>query len=84
MAENSIEITHLTQRFPDHIAVEDLTMSIKQGEVFGFLGHNGAGKTTTIQMLTTLAKPFSGTATIAGHDLIKDPMGVRKGTLAQL
>jgi ABC-2 type transport system ATP-binding protein len=78
MSANSVEITRLTQRFSSQIAVDDLTMSIKQGEVFGFLGHNGAGKTTTIQMLTTLDKPFSGTARIADHDLLKDPMGVRK------
>lgn len=78
MPENSVEIAHLTQRFSDYVAVDDLTMTIKKGEVFGFLGHNGAGKTTTVQMLTTLAKPFSGSATIAGCDLNKDPMGVRK------
>jgi len=78
MAHNALELTNLTQRFQNHTAVDGLTLSIKPGEVFGFLGHNGAGKTTTIQMLTTLAKPVAGTAKIAGFDLIKDPMGVRR------
>jgi len=53
-------------------------MDIARGEIFGFLGHNGAGKTTTIQMLTTLARPASGTATVAGHDICNNPFEVRR------
>lgn len=73
-----ISITQLTQVFEGAIAVDALTMDIAEGEVFGFLGHNGAGKTTTIHMLTTLLRPSSGTATVAGHDICTDPLAVRR------
>ena len=73
-----ISINRLSQVFDGIPAVDALSMDIGQGEVFGFLGHNGAGKTTTIQMLTTLARPSSGTATVAGHDIITDPLSVRR------
>jgi ABC-2 type transport system ATP-binding protein len=73
-----IDINQLTQTFDGFTAVQSLSMQIEKGEVFGFLGHNGAGKTTTIQMLTTLARPTSGTATINGHDICKDPLSVRR------
>lgn len=78
MTSPMITISHLTQRFEGHTAVEDLTCDIAAGDVFGFLGHNGAGKTTTIHMLTTLAQPTSGTAVIGGHDIQADPIGVRR------
>jgi ABC-2 type transport system ATP-binding protein len=78
MTDPIINISHLTQTFDRFTAVDSLTMGIEKGEVFGFLGHNGAGKTTTIQMLTTLARPTSGTATIAGHDICRDPISVRR------
>ncbi|SFR30166.1 ABC-2 type transport system ATP-binding protein [Lentzea waywayandensis] len=58
-------------------AVRDLTLRVDEGEIVGFLGPNGAGKTTTMRILTTLLRPTSGKATIAGRDLIKDPNGVR-------
>lgn len=73
-----INLDKLTQRFDDRTVVDSLTFSIAEGEVFGFLGHNGAGKTTTLNMLTTLARPASGTASIAGCDLVRDPNGVRQ------
>ncbi|MBY0352588.1 ATP-binding cassette domain-containing protein, partial [Tabrizicola sp.] len=73
-----VALDRLTQRFEDRTIVDALTFSIAEGEVFGFLGHNGAGKTTTLNMLTTLARPASGTATIAGADLVRDPDGVRR------
>nr|WP_321484575.1 ABC transporter ATP-binding protein [uncultured Cohaesibacter sp.] len=57
--------------------MKDLTLTIEDSEIFGFLGHNGAGKITTIHMLTTLAKPTSGSAKVAGHDVLSDPLGVR-------
>jgi ABC-2 type transport system ATP-binding protein len=78
MTDPIINITHLTQTFDGLTAVDALTMSIEKGEVLGFLGHNGAGKTTTIQMLTTLARPASGTASIAGNDICNDPLSVRR------
>ena len=72
MTEYAIELNNLTKKFGDFTAVDDLSLHVKKGEIFGFLGPNGAGKSTTIRMLCTLAKPTSGSATIAGYDLIKD------------
>jgi len=59
-------------------AVQDVTFTVKPGEIFAFLGPNGAGKTTTIQMLTTLLKPTSGSVRIDGLDPAKSPLEVRK------
>ena len=56
----AIKITHLTKHYKDLVAVNDLTLSIEEGELFALLGVNGAGKTTTIKMLSCLAKPTSG------------------------
>lgn len=78
MPEPMIQTIRLTQSFDGVTVVDALSMDIAQGEIFGFLGHNGAGKTTTIQMLTTLARPASGTATVAGHDIGTDPLAVRR------
>lgn len=78
MTDGLIEIQNLSQRFGKVQAVRGLTLSVNRGEVFGFLGHNGAGKTTTVHMLTTLAPPSGGTARIAGHDITKDPLNVRR------
>ncbi|HET6189933.1 MAG TPA: PD-(D/E)XK nuclease family protein, partial [Trebonia sp.] len=59
-------------------AVRGVDLSVEQGEIVGFLGPNGAGKTTTLRMLTTLLSPTAGTATVAGADLLRDPVGVRR------
>ncbi|SPL97626.1 ABC-type multidrug transport system, ATPase component [[Actinomadura] parvosata subsp. kistnae] len=59
-------------------AVRGVDLEVKKGEIFGVLGPNGAGKTTTIRMLSTLIAPDAGTATVAGHDLLKEPAGVRR------
>ncbi len=59
-------------------AVAGVSMEVTRGEIFGFLGPNGAGKTTTLRMLATLLPPSSGAATVAGHDLLRDPGGVRE------
>ena len=78
MTRPALSLNRLTQVFDGITAVDALTMDIAEGEIFGFLGHNGAGKTTTVQMLTTLARPASGSATVAGHDILTDPMAVRR------
>jgi len=75
---NAIELNNLTKKFGDFTAVDDLSLNVKEGEIFGFLGPNGAGKSTTIRMLCTLAKPTSGSATIAGYDLMNDSAMVRE------
>ncbi|MET4781066.1 ATP-binding cassette domain-containing protein [Glaciihabitans sp. UYNi722] len=59
-------------------AVAGVDIDVAEGEIVGFLGPNGAGKTTTLRMLTTLLKPTSGSATVAGHDLLADPVAVRQ------
>ncbi len=68
---------NLGKKYGDYSAVEDLSLEVKEGSIFGFLGHNGAGKTTTISMLTTLILPTSGKAYIGGYDVVKDNLKVR-------
>jgi ABC-2 type transport system ATP-binding protein len=77
-ATPAIETRSLTKRYRAFTAVNSLTITIDQGEIFGFLGPNGAGKTTTIKMLTTVAKPTTGTALINGHDITKDPLHAKQ------
>jgi ABC-type multidrug transport system ATPase subunit len=59
-------------------AVDRLSFTVRRGSIFGLLGPNGAGKTTTLRVLTTLTRPTSGVATVLGHDVVKDPLGVRR------
>lgn len=73
-----ITTQNLTKRFGDNTAVENLTLSIPAGEIFGVLGPNGAGKTTTLRMLTALIKPTSGEATVAGYQIGVDNMQIRQ------
>jgi ABC-2 type transport system ATP-binding protein len=68
----------LTRRFGDLTAVDHLSVSVGEGEIFGLIGPNGAGKTTTIKMLTTLLPPTSGTAEVAGFDIVRRPAMVRR------
>jgi ABC-2 type transport system ATP-binding protein len=68
----------LTRLFNGHTAVDALEIAVEAGEVFGLLGPNGAGKTTTIKMLTTLLPPTSGTATVAGFDIVRQARAVRR------
>lgn len=75
---NAITVNQLTRRFGDFIAVDRLTFDVREGEIFGFLGSNGAGKSTTIRMLCGLMKPTSGTATVGGVDVTRDPEGVKR------
>ncbi len=73
-----LSLDHLTRRFGSNTAADAVTLDVAAGEVFGLLGPNGAGKSTTIKMLTTLLPPTSGTATIAGYDLMRQPAQVRR------
>jgi ABC-2 type transport system ATP-binding protein len=74
----AIDVRGLTRRFGTFVAVDDLSFSVKRGEIFGFLGANGAGKSTTIRMLCGLLKPTSGTAFVGGIDVSRDPEGVKR------
>jgi ABC-2 type transport system ATP-binding protein len=79
MKNNIIEALSLTKIYNQQIkAVDSISFSVEEGELFGFLGPNGAGKTTTIKMLTTLSTVTSGKATVAGHDVAKNPEEIRK------
>jgi ABC-2 type transport system ATP-binding protein len=73
-----IEISGLTRRFGSLTAVDSLNMSVEAGETFGLLGPNGAGKTTAIKMLTTLLRPTSGTAFVAGFSITRQAASVRR------
>jgi ABC-2 type transport system ATP-binding protein len=73
-----IEVSGLTKRFRDRVAVDDLTFTIPRGEVVGLLGPNGAGKTTTMRLLTGYLPATSGTARIAGFDVFEQPMQARR------
>ncbi len=75
---NSVVIEALTKRFGAFVAVDQLNLTVRKGEVFGFLGPNGAGKSTTIRMLCGLLKPTSGHATVAGFDVARAPEAVRQ------
>lgn len=73
-----ISTQNLTKKFGDTMAVDNLTLEVHEGEVFGFLGPNGAGKTTTVRMLTTLIAPTSGTAVVNGHPLGESDIEIRR------
>ncbi len=68
----------LTRRFGNLTAVNEMTISVERGEIFGLLGPNGAGKTTAIKMFTTLLQPTSGAASVAGFDVVRDAASVRR------
>ena len=76
--ENAIVIEGLVKKFGDVLAVNDLNLEIKKGELFGLLGPNGAGKTTTINVLSGLLQPTSGTAYVGGYDVRKDLKKVKE------
>ncbi len=73
-----ITVRGLTKRFDDAVAVDDVSFEVAAGEVYGLLGPNGAGKTTTLRMLATLLRPDGGSATVAGHDVAREPEAVRR------
>jgi ABC-2 type transport system ATP-binding protein len=74
---NAIEVNNLTKKFGDFTAVDNVNFTVKQGEVFGFLGANGAGKSTTIRMLTGILEPTSGDALVGGFSIMKEPDKVK-------
>jgi ABC-2 type transport system ATP-binding protein len=74
---HAIEVEKLTKQFGDLVAVDAVSFNVEDGEIFGLLGPNGAGKTTLIRMLTTLTPPTSGTARVAGLDIVKQADEVR-------
>ncbi|MCU6481816.1 ABC-2 type transport system ATP-binding protein [Arthrobacter silviterrae] len=78
MTDTAISTTALTKRYGSHQALNELTLSVPSGEIFGLLGHNGAGKTTIVNLLTTLMEPSSGTAVIGGHDIATASNQVRR------
>ena len=81
----AVELTGLTKRFGSFTAVDDVSFVVPDGEMFGCLGPNGAGKTTLMRMLTTLVIPTSGSAKIAGFDIVTNPADVRRqiGVISQ-
>ncbi len=74
----AIEVEGLTKYYGEIKAVDHISFEVNEGEIFGFLGPNGAGKTTTVKMLTTILKPTSGKALVAGYDVVKEQRKVRK------
>jgi ABC-type multidrug transport system ATPase subunit len=75
---NAIEMNALTKRFGSFTAVDSLSFNVPKGTIFGFLGPNGSGKSTCIRMLCGLLQPTSGTATVNGHDIVKDSEAVKR------
>jgi ABC-2 type transport system ATP-binding protein len=77
-APAAIEVEHIVKKYGDFTAVDDISFSVKEGEIFGLLGPNGAGKSTLIRMMTTLIPITSGKARIAGHDVAREPNRARR------
>jgi ABC-2 type transport system ATP-binding protein len=75
---NDIEIDSVTKRFEDTLAVDDLSMTVEKGELFGLLGPNGAGKSTLTKMISGMLNPTSGTIIVADHNIQKEPMKVKE------
>ena len=73
-----IEIKHLTKSFGTFKAVDDLSLSVAPGEIFGFLGPNGAGKTTTVKILSGIMRPTSGSVSVAGFDVAASPLEAKR------
>ena len=67
-----IEVRHLTKRYGDTLAVDDLNFTIEKGRIYGFLGPNGAGKSTTMNMITGYLASTDGSVTVNGHDILED------------
>jgi ABC-2 type transport system ATP-binding protein len=76
--ENAVVIDHLTKRFGDFTAVDQVSLTVEKGEIFGFLGANGAGKTTVIRMLCGLLLPTSGKGRVSGFDIFEESEKIKK------
>lgn len=74
----AIDVAHLGKTYDDHRAVDDLSFQVRSGEIFGLLGPNGAGKSTTLRILITLLHPTTGSATVLGHDTVREADVVRR------
>jgi len=75
---DAITVQNLTKRFSDLVAVDNVSFTVRSGEVFGYLGPNGAGKTTTIRILTGITAPTGGSARIFGLDIVSDTIRARR------
>ncbi len=78
MDEIAVKVENLTRAFGEFVAVDNISLKVEKGEVFGFLGPNGAGKSTTIRMLCGLLMPTSGHGTVGGYDVVKEPEKIKK------
>jgi ABC-2 type transport system ATP-binding protein len=74
----AIDVRNLRKVFGDTVAVDDVSFRVAPGEIFGFIGHNGAGKTTTIRMLLGLLAPTRGSASVFGHDIVRESVAIRQ------
>ena len=75
---HAIEVNSLIKKFGDFKAVDNISVQVEEGEIFGFLGPNGAGKSTTMMILTTLLKPTSGNVLVGGYDVMLNAKKVRE------
>ncbi len=73
----AVQTSNLTRVYGSMVALNNLNLTINQGDLFGFIGSNGAGKTTTLRILATFLSPSGGTAAVLGHDVVKDADAVR-------
>ena len=72
-----IQAEHLTKRYGGHLAVDDISFTVKEGTVYGLLGPNGAGKSTTMNILTGYISASSGSVSIDGHDILPEPAAAK-------
>lgn len=77
-ANDGVVVRELTKRYGQKLAVDKLSLTVPRGAIVGLLGFNGAGKSTTIDVLATLTQPTSGTASLAGHDVVREPLAARR------
>src|SRR6187399_591744 len=77
-ADIAIDVHGLTKKFDGRAVVRNLSMQVKRGTIYGFLGPNGSGKTTTIRMLCGLLTPDEGTGTCLGHDIVKEAWAIKR------
>lgn len=76
--ENAISVNGLTKKFGNFTAVDNISFSVRRGEIFGFLGANGAGKTTAMRILCGLSRPTSGGGSVAGFDIVREPEKIKR------